>query len=73
MADCGMKGKRELLKVHGEELVGLWHGERNGGAAAGKPSHALLYLGQNRIFNPHSSVLLLISLATSWSLFTLFN
>lgn len=73
MADCGMKGKRELIKLHGEELIWLWHGEGIGGTEAGKPAHALVQRGQNRISNPDSSISLLISLAASWSLFTLSN
>ena len=64
MADSGMKGKRELIKLHGEELIWLWHGKRDGGTEAGKPAHALVHLGQNRILNPDSSVSLLISLST---------
>lgn len=73
MADCGMEGKRDLIKSHREKLIWLWHGERNGGAEEGKLAHALVQLGQNRILNPDSSISLLISLATSWSLLTLFT
>lgn len=73
MADCGIQGKRELIKLCGEELIWLQHRKGNGGTKAENTAHALVQLGQNRILNADSSISLLNSLPSSWSLFTLFH
>lgn len=73
MAKCGVKGRMELVELHREELIWLWHGERSGGTEAGKPAHALIQMGQTRILNSDSFSSCLIYVSTCWRLFTLFN